>query len=53
MSPEQYSIIREVAARLTIPVIANGGSLDISSHADVQPFLVKHYCQEAFMPEKH
>lgn len=36
--PNHNDVIREIAKALTIPVIANGGSREISSHQDIEKF---------------
>ena len=40
ISDAQADMIRRISRAISIPVIANGGSLDIASHADIEPFRV-------------
>lgn len=40
LSDEQCKLIARIASTLSIPVIANGGSLDIKEYSDIAPFMV-------------
>ncbi|XP_014681509.1 PREDICTED: tRNA-dihydrouridine(20) synthase [NAD(P)+]-like isoform X2 [Priapulus caudatus] len=42
-------IIREIAHQISIPVIANGGSMDISSNADVERFRSETGCSSVML----
>ena len=42
--PVHKDVIREVAKALSIPVIANGGSLEINSYEDIEQYRLETGC---------
>lgn len=49
VSPEQAAMIRKVVDTVKVPVIANGGSLDIKSYSDIAGFLKQTGCSSVMI----
>eukprot|EP00729_Bicosta_minor_P007911 gene7911-33749_t len=49
VSEAQAALIKKVASSLSIPVIANGGSLDIKAYSDLAPFQATTGCTSVML----